>query len=155
MKNTNLIWTLALIVIIISFAMIGIHWNDLPDQVPMHFNLAGQADRYGDKSELFILPFLGLGLWALFRWISKGILKTNPHKYGVKTPQQLQITKRFMAEMMLFVSILLALGVYSLMAIAVGKNDASSFMMAFTGTGLILLCITYFVRLKNARKIKG
>lgn len=154
MKNQNLIWTIALIVIIISFAMIGIHWNDLPDQVPMHFNLQGQANRYGSKSELFILPVLSLGLWALFRWMSKRALKINPHKYGAKTPQQLQITRRFMAEMTLFTTVLLAIGVYSIMAIAVGKSAGTSFMMAFTGIGLLILFITYFVRLKTLTKLK-
>lgn len=152
MKNSNLIWTIALIVIIISFAMIGIHWNDLPDEVPMHFNLQGEADRYGSKSELFILPFLGLGLWALFRWMSKGVLKMNPHKFGAKTPLQLDITKRFMAETTLFVCILLAVGVYSIMAVSQGSTDAISFMLAFTGVGLTLLFIAYFVRLKNSSK---
>ena len=155
MKNTKILWTLSLIVIGISFAMIGIHWNDVPDQVPMHFNLQGEADRYGSKSELFILPFLGLGLWALFRWMSKGVLKINPHKYGAKTPQQLEISRRFMAEMTLFTCILLTTGVYSIMAVSQGSTDAISFMLAFTGVGLILLFVTYFVRLKKADKTEG
>lgn len=153
MKNTKLLWTLSLIVIAISFAMIGIHWNDLPDEVPMHFNLQGEADRYGSKSELFILPFLGLGLWALFRWMSKGVLKINPHKFGAKTPQQLEISKRFMAEMTLFTCILLTIGVYSIMAVAVGKTNGINYTLAFTGAGLILLFITYFWRLKKADNV--
>ena len=152
MKNTKLIWTLSLIVIGVSCAMIGIHWSDLPEQVPMHFNLAGEANRWGSKGELFILPAISLGMWALFRFMSKGVLKINPNKYGAKTPAQLAITKRFMAEVTLFVCILLAIGVYNIMAIAVGKTTISSYMMAFTGIGLIVLFIAYFVRLKNTAK---
>lgn len=152
MKSSTIFWTLSLVVIGISFAMIGIHWNDLPEQVPMHFNLAGEANRWGSKSELFILPVMSLGMWALFRFISKKALKINPDKYGAKTPAQLEITKRFMAEMTLFTCILLALGVYSIMAIAVGKTSISSFMMAFTGIGLMVLFIVYFIRLKNTDK---
>lgn len=155
MKNTNLIWTLAFLVIIISFAMIGIHWNDLPDKVPMHFNLQGEANRFGGKGELFVLPVMSLGMWALFRWISKGALKINPNKYGAKTPAQLAVSKRFMAETTLFVCILLAIGVYSIMAVATGKTNAVNYMMAFTGIGLIALFIAYFVRLKNADKTEG
>ncbi|MBR6376298.1 MAG: DUF1648 domain-containing protein [Oscillospiraceae bacterium] len=36
----------------------------LPDQVPMHYNLQGQADRLGPKWELLLLPgiLLGMGL---------------------------------------------------------------------------------------------
>lgn len=150
MKSSNIFWTLSLLVIGISCAMIGIHWSNLPEQVPMHFNLAGEANRWGSKSELFILPAMSLGMWALFRFMSKKTLKINPDKYGAKTPAQLEITKRFMAEMTLFTCILLALGVYSIMAIAVGKTSIFSFMMAFTGIGLMVLFIAYFVRLKNS-----
>ena len=33
-------------------------WSELPEQVPVHYNLSGQADRYGDKSELLWLTLL-------------------------------------------------------------------------------------------------
>lgn len=135
MKSKNIYWILSLIVIGISCAMISIHWSDQPEQVPMHFNLAGEANRWGSKSELFILPAMSLGMWTLFRFISKKTLKINPNKYGAKSTAQLEITKRFMAEMTLFTCILLAIGVYSIMAIAVGKTSISSYMMAFTGIG--------------------
>ena len=152
MKSKNLYWTLSLIVIIISFGMIAIHWNDLPEQVPMHFDLEGTANRYGSKSELFILPIMSLGLWALFRWMSKKTLKINEHKYGVKTPVQLQVTKHFMGLMTLFTCVSLALGVYSILAIATGQDGAISYMMAFTGIGLIGLFVWYFVKLRRVSK---
>lgn len=34
-------------------------WNRLPNQVPAHFNLAGEVDRWGSKWELIILPIIG------------------------------------------------------------------------------------------------
>lgn len=33
-------------------------WNSLPEEVPMHWNLNGQIDRYGKKSELILIPIL-------------------------------------------------------------------------------------------------
>ena len=152
MKSKNIYWILSLIVIIISFGMIAIHWNDLPEQVPMHFDLEGNANRYGSKAELFILPFMSLGLWLLFRWMSNKKLKINEHKYGAKTPMQLQVTKQFMGLMTLFTCVLLAIGVYSIMAIATGSDNATSYMMAFTGIGLIVLFVWYFVKLNQASK---
>ena len=35
-------------------------WNDLPNQVPAHYNVIGMVDRWGSKWELFILPGTGL-----------------------------------------------------------------------------------------------
>ena len=33
-------------------------WNQLPDQVPAHYNGAGEVDRWGSKWELIILPVI-------------------------------------------------------------------------------------------------
>ncbi|WP_224483448.1 SdpI family protein [Robertkochia aurantiaca] len=33
-------------------------WGELPQRVPVHYNLSGEADRYGDKSELWWLALL-------------------------------------------------------------------------------------------------
>lgn len=40
-------------------------WNRLPDQIPGHYNGAGEIDRWAGKIELFILPFAGLFLYAI------------------------------------------------------------------------------------------
>lgn len=42
---------------ILPFIYLAYIWNDLPEQVPMHWNFAGEIDRYGSKSGLLILPF--------------------------------------------------------------------------------------------------
>jgi uncharacterized membrane protein len=50
------------------FVLAAWAWPRVPDQVPVHWNLAGQADRYGGKVEgLLLVPLLSLGLYALFR----------------------------------------------------------------------------------------
>ena len=46
----------SLILVAIPFIYLGIIWNELPDSVPMHWNIRGEIDRYGSKSELLILP---------------------------------------------------------------------------------------------------
>jgi uncharacterized membrane protein len=43
-------------------------WPYAPDQIPTHWNLAGQATRYADKVQgLLLLPFLAAGLVVLLR----------------------------------------------------------------------------------------
>src|SRR5690554_2723973 len=34
-------------------------WGKLPDEVPGHFNMAGEVTRWGSKYELIILPLVG------------------------------------------------------------------------------------------------
>jgi uncharacterized membrane protein len=42
-------------------------WPRVPDQVPVHWNAAGQIDRYGGKAEgLLLVPALAFGFYALF-----------------------------------------------------------------------------------------
>lgn len=42
----------------------------LPEQIPVHFNLAGEVDRWGSRLEIFILPVLVAVIGLLYRrWV--------------------------------------------------------------------------------------
>lgn len=43
----------------------ALFWSRLPERIPGHYNGAGEVDRWGDKSELLILPVFGLLMYAL------------------------------------------------------------------------------------------
>ncbi|MCE7938203.1 hypothetical protein DCC79_08275 [bacterium] len=43
-------------------------WRAAPDRIPVHWNLAGEPDRYGGKVEgLLFVPLLSVGLYVLLR----------------------------------------------------------------------------------------
>ncbi|HEY4481871.1 MAG TPA: DUF1648 domain-containing protein, partial [Candidatus Brocadiaceae bacterium] len=57
-----LLWAL----IVLPYVYLATIWNMLPDVVPIHFNLAGNADDWSSKTTLFFLPgALGLGIYLL------------------------------------------------------------------------------------------
>lgn len=60
-KVTNI---LCLVMLIGTFAGLIFFWNQIPDQIPGHFDGAGNIDRWGDKSELWITPVMSLILYA-------------------------------------------------------------------------------------------
>ena len=64
-------------VFLASILYIIVIWGKLPDEIPGHFNGAGEVDRWGTKIELFILPFIGLFLWILM-----GLLEKAPHLHN-------------------------------------------------------------------------
>jgi uncharacterized membrane protein len=33
-------------------------WDNLPNKVPLHWNIKGEIDRYGDKTELILIPLI-------------------------------------------------------------------------------------------------
>ncbi len=61
---------LSLLVVALPFLYLAIVWDDLPDKVPMHWNLKGEIDRYGSKNELWILPiFMSLLTYLIFLFV--------------------------------------------------------------------------------------
>jgi immunity protein, SdpI family len=54
------------------FIATAIFWDRVPDRVPVHWNVAGQVDRYGGKVEgLLVVPALSLGLYLLLAFIPR------------------------------------------------------------------------------------
>ncbi|WP_394748538.1 SdpI family protein [Spongiimicrobium salis] len=48
-------------------------WNQIPEKIPVHFNLYGEADRWGGKNTLYfiaiLVPLLTYGLFLLAKYI--------------------------------------------------------------------------------------
>ena len=47
-----------LLVIVLPMIYLFSLWDQLPERVPVHYNISGKADRYGDKSELILIALL-------------------------------------------------------------------------------------------------
>ncbi|PJO41104.1 DUF1648 domain-containing protein [Lysinibacillus xylanilyticus] len=62
---------------VLSILYIFVMWGKLPEEIPGHFNGAGEVDRWGSKIELLILPFIGLFLWILL-----GLLEKAPYMHN-------------------------------------------------------------------------
>ncbi|WP_166805776.1 DUF1648 domain-containing protein [Jeotgalibacillus sp. R-1-5s-1] len=54
--------SLACLLLAVGYLMLS--WQELPEQVPLHFNALGEADRFGGKASVVILPILGLFMWG-------------------------------------------------------------------------------------------
>lgn len=64
-------------IFILSILYLIIMWGEIPEEIPGHFNGAGEVDRWGSKIELFILPFIGAFLWILL-----SLLEKAPHMHN-------------------------------------------------------------------------
>lgn len=47
---------------IVPFVYLAVIWNHLPETVPLHWNAAGEIDRYGSRNELWMIPLMTSGL---------------------------------------------------------------------------------------------
>jgi uncharacterized membrane protein len=77
-------------VILVPAAYLAIIWNKLPEIIPVHFDMKGHADRYGDKKELF-LPVIILSVLSLFVYfLFTNIYRIDPKKYAAENKSRLQ-----------------------------------------------------------------
>ena len=54
-----------------QFVIVLTAWPEMPDQVPQHFDAAGQADAWGDKATLLLLPAVNLVVFAMMTMVSR------------------------------------------------------------------------------------
>jgi uncharacterized membrane protein len=70
-----------LIAIVAIWILLMVTYSKLPDVIPIHYNYLGQADNFGTKSSIFLLPLIATVLFA-----GMTILSRFPHifNYPVK-----------------------------------------------------------------------
>jgi len=70
-------------------------WRTLPDEVPAHYNAAGEVDRLGSKGELFILPVVGVFI-ALFMTVLEKFpdVHNYPKRFNESNAEQFYLNSR-------------------------------------------------------------
>ena len=89
---------------LIPFAYLIYIWNRLPEKVPMHWNGAGEIDRYGDKKELVALLLMLVGInYFVFLIIPYVDPKQKLQNMGNKLNIMRMILTLFMSALALFI----------------------------------------------------
>jgi len=71
---------IAILLLLFSFIYLIVKWSDLPQTIAIHFNGSGEADRWGGKASLIILPIL-----ALVLFVGLTLLRKIPHQFNYMT----------------------------------------------------------------------
>ncbi len=91
-------------IVLLPFIYLAYLWNDLPNKVPMHWNIKGEIDRYGDKSELIIIPILlPLLVYLIFLVVPKIDPKNKLNTMGSKLQTIKFLLTTFMSILALFI----------------------------------------------------
>lgn len=92
----------SLIVLSLPFVYLLFIWNHLPSTIPVHWNINGEIDRYGNKLQLLLVPILlPLVTYLIFLIIPKIDPKNKLNQMGSK----LQSLKLWMTAIMSILSI--------------------------------------------------
>ena len=61
-----------ILLLIFPFAMLPFIWDQMPGQIPIHWNLQGEVDRYGSKAfGLLILPSMNVFVYLILLFLPK------------------------------------------------------------------------------------
>ncbi len=128
-------------------------YNQLPSTIATHFNLAGKADGYGSKSELFTLPIIGTVIFFIIT-----ILNKYPHifNYPVNITNANALTQYTMATRMLRYLKLVILLIFLFITIAtinMANNQSGDLSLFFVPLCIItILAPTIFFIIKAFKK---
>ena len=73
MKNRRKVFdrvllVLSLLTLIGTALFLAVYWRRMPEEIPTHFNAAGQADGWGSKSSILLLPIVGAVMFGVFQF---------------------------------------------------------------------------------------
>lgn len=98
-----------------------VQYNNLPETIPTHFNAAGEADGFGHKTSIFIIPVIGIGLYLLLFILNK---YPHMHNYMVNITEENALKNyRFSTRVLRFVNLFcIALIAYTTFTIVKSSN---------------------------------
>ena len=92
-----------IIIVLIPFIYLAYNWSQIPETVPVHWNGKGEIDRYGDKIQLLLLPFLlPLLTYLIFLIVPKIDPKNKLSNMGNKLHSLKLILTTFMSVLALY-----------------------------------------------------
>ena len=93
-----------LVIVAIPFLYLAYIWNSLPEKVPMHWNIQGEIDRWGEKQELILIPLLlPFLVYVIFLFVPIIDPKKQIDKMGTKYHNFKFILVLFMSFLALFI----------------------------------------------------
>ena len=130
-----------------------INYFDLPEIIPIHFNGAGKADRFGNKTHIFVLPIISTLLFI-------GLTTLNKHPHIFNYPSQItkenavhQYTNatRMIRVLKLVIVVLFGLIVFRKIQIVNGHADGLGTWFLPLTMGMIFIPMLYFL-IKSLKK---
>ena len=126
----RLIW----LIMLLPAVYLAIVWTGIPQTVPMHFDLKGNVDQYGTKTDLLIMTAVLTGLNMLLYLVILNIYKIDPKKYAAQNKERLQ---RIGFSVSLYLAAVLAMLIY-----VISTNHITIVMkFVFVAMGLLFALI--------------
>ena len=146
---------IGIVAVVCLIALPFVYMDELPDQIPQHFDIHGQVDKYGGKGMLWFLPILGVVLYG-----GMVLLNRFPHvfNYPVKithenTLRQYTMATRLIRQINTLIVVFFLVLSYQTIQISLGNQGSMSSWFVIGFLALIFgITIGYFVRVRKAKE---
>ncbi len=101
---------IAWLIIIAPAVYLFIIWDKLPDTIALHYNVKGEADRYGNKSELITMTAVLSLVNTVIYLLLPQVYKIDPKKHAAENKDRLQ---RIAFAVCAFTAAIICLLIYS------------------------------------------
>lgn len=143
-------WMLLLAFWLYTFA----NYPQLPDTIPTHFNALGEADGFGDKSSIYILPVVA----SIFFFILT-VLNRFPYIFNylvtiteANALKQYTMATRFMRYLKLaLVFIFFLIGLKTIQTASNTSNSLGIWLLPFTAGIIFIPLIVFIIRSFKAK----
>ncbi|RMH69341.1 MAG: DUF1648 domain-containing protein [Gemmatimonadetes bacterium] len=105
-KKEVLIW----LVMAVPFVVLGLVWEKLPEQVPLHWNFRGEVDRYGGKISLLKMALINIGVYVLMLVLPKIDPRRRNYNLFERPYHIIRLLIHLLLSALLIASVVIALG---------------------------------------------
>jgi|SRR5690625_3075775 len=135
-------------------ALLIVVWNKLPDQVPAHYNAAGEVDRWGSKWELLILPLVGFfTVMMMIGFEFYPEMHNYPKRFNKSNAEQFYLNSRKMVNQ-LKNTVLIVFSLIMFESIAIALEWTNGFGVWFLPIIVVLSFFPIVVALIKRRNIQ-
>lgn len=129
-------------------------WNQIPDQIPAHYNFAGEIDRYDSKTSILIVPVLTVFLFAMLTTIVHIPSMWNmPYKVSESEKERIQIAiQNMLLTMRCFITMMFT---YMMMCSMNGESLSAKFSIILISGNALCVIITMIYTFKINKKEKN
>ncbi len=148
LTNSDLVIEIVGVLLLIgNWILIAMVINDLPAQIPTHFNLAGKPDAYSGKHAIIVLPIISSIIFIGLTFLNK-----YPHVFNYpvtitvdNAERQYTVVTKMMRNLKTAVVLLFSLILLQTVKIALGySQNLSKYFILFT-IAIIFLPTVFFI----------
>ena len=140
--------SIAIVALLYGIVLVLQNWSTLPQSIPTHFNAKGEADGWGSKEMIWLLPAINVVVIPMMLWLRRYPWLSNvPWEINEKNAlQQYGLIVRLMSLLSTTVALLFLVLLFDTISIAGGGTSLLGwwFMPIFV-VGTIAPIIWYFV----------